>query len=57
LGGRSADSEGCDAAAGSKLLARVDVAAYAAVKRQRAVSFMLGVVYGVLEVLVVVCRR
>jgi hypothetical protein len=46
LGARSADSEGCDAAAaGSKLLARVDAAAYAAVKRQRDVSFMLGVVY------------
>jgi hypothetical protein len=46
LGARSAGSEGCDAAAaGFKSWARVDVAAYAAVNMQRAVSFMLGVVY------------
>lgn len=45
MGGRSADSEGCDAAARFKSLARVDVAAYAAVKRQRVVSFMLDVVW------------
>jgi hypothetical protein len=47
LGMASSDSEGGDAAASSKLFARVDAAAYAAVKRQRDVSFMLGISSGV----------
>jgi hypothetical protein len=41
--GLGARCSGCEGSAGSRLLARVDVAAYAAVKRQRCVSFMLGV--------------
>lgn len=41
LGTTSSDSEGGDAAARSRLLARVEAAAYTAVKRQRGVSFML----------------
>jgi hypothetical protein len=56
LGRMSFDCEGGDAAAGSKSLARVEAAAYAAVKRQRAVSFMLGIVWCV-EVLNGVGRR
>lgn len=52
----SSDCEGGDAAAGSKSLARVEAAAYAAVKRQRAVSFMLGIVWCV-ELLNGVGRR
>jgi hypothetical protein len=49
LGMASSDSEGGDTAAGSKSLARVDAAAYAAVKRQRYVSFMLGISSGVVK--------
>ena len=56
LGRMSSDCEGGDAAAGSKSLARVQAAAYAAVKRQRAVSFMLGIVWCV-ELLNGVGRR